>query len=85
MDKHIRSLFPHMVGLDMESYSVYYVAKNISEPRPTPIVVKSICDFANEGKDDKHQNFASFTSAQYVRYLLEAKLPIADIAAIELD
>ena len=83
MDKQIRSLFPHTVGLDMESYSVYYVAKNISEPRPTPIVVKSICDFANESKDDKYQKFASFTSAQYVRYLLETKLPVHDNSAIK--
>lgn len=76
MDKQIRSLFPHTIGLDMESYSVYYAAKNISEPRPKPLVVKSICDFANESKDDRYQKFAAFTSAQYVRYLLEGKLPL---------
>lgn len=75
VDKQIRSLFPHTIGLDMESYSVYFTANNASEPKPKALVVKSICDFANSEKGDKFQKFAAYTSAGYVRYLLERCLP----------
>ena len=76
VDKQIRSMFPHTIGLDMESYSVYFAANNASEPKPYPIVVKSICDFANSEKGDKFQRFAAYTSGGYVKYLLEKRLPL---------
>lgn len=71
----IKPLFSHTIGLDMESYSVYYAAQNALDPKPKPIVIKSICDFANSEKDDKFQKFAAYNSAQYARYLLENILP----------
>ena len=74
VDKQIRGLFPHTIGLDMESYGMFYAARNSSTPRPTPIVIKSICDFANSEKTDDFQKFAAYTSAGYIRYLLENKL-----------
>ena len=70
VEKKIKPLFPETVGLDMESYSVSYVAENVSEPKPVAIVAKSICDFANSEKDDRFQKFAAFNSAEYVKYLL---------------
>lgn len=63
------------VGLDMESYGVAYAASNATEPRPHPIIAKSICDFANDNKDDKYQQFAAFNSCQFVKHLLEDVLP----------
>ena len=76
VDKQIKALFPHTIGLDMESYSVYYAAANACEPKPKAIVVKSICDFANSEKGDKFQRFAAYTSAGYVNYLLRKHLPV---------
>lgn len=67
----IKALYPHTIGLDMESYSVSYAAVNASEPRPTAVIVKSICDYANAYKDDRFQRFAAYNSAGYVKYLLE--------------
>ncbi|MCR5357493.1 MAG: hypothetical protein K6E63_08835 [Lachnospiraceae bacterium] len=75
MEKQIHSLNPHTVALDMESCAVFYVAANIGEPRPKALVVKSICDFANEQKDDRFQRFAAYTSIQYIYYLMEKHLP----------
>lgn len=71
VDKRIHSLFPHTVGLDMESYSIYYAARHCAAPRPKALVVKSICDFADSGKSDQYQKFAAYTSSGYVKYLLE--------------
>lgn len=76
VDKRIKALFPHTVGLDMESYSVLFVAENAKEPKPKALIVKSICDFANSEKSDQFQRFAAYTSSGYVKYLLEKRLPI---------
>ena len=78
VDKRIKALFPHTVGLDMESYSVLFAADNCREPKPKALVVKSICDFADSGKSDQYQRFAAYTSSGYVKYLLEKCLPLGN-------
>ena len=75
VNKQVRSLFPNTIGLDMESYGVYYVAANSVRPHPKALVIKSICDYANSEKDDRFQRFAAYTSSGYVKYLLEKWLP----------
>lgn len=74
VEKRIKPLFPRTVGLDMESYGVYYAAQNAPQPRPIPFVAKSICDFANSLKDDRFQRFAAYNSANYIKYMLENHL-----------
>ena len=54
-----------LIGLDMETYGVFFASENCSQPRPTPISMKSVCDFADEDKSDDYQAYASFTSAEY--------------------
>ncbi|NEW00548.1 response regulator [Bacillus megaterium] len=46
IDKHNRKL----LGIEMEIYSIYYAAKNVSKPRPTVFAIKSVCDFADSEK-----------------------------------
>ena len=55
-----------LIGLDMETYGVFFAAENISQPRPIPLVIKSACDFADKDKSDEYQAYAAFTSAQYL-------------------
>lgn len=76
VEKQILSLFPRTVGLDMESYSVAFTAKNSKSPQPTAIIIKSICDFADNEKSDQYQKFAAYTSSRYAKYLLENHLPL---------
>ena len=76
VEKQVLSLFPHTVGLDMESYSVAFACQNCKEPKPTPVIVKSICDFADSEKSDQYQKFAAYTSSGYTKYLLENHLPL---------
>jgi len=74
VDKQIRALFPKTLGLDMESYSVCFAAESASDPKPKPVVIKSICDYANSEKSDMYQKFAAYTSSGFLKYLLENKL-----------
>lgn len=76
VSKRVLPLFPSTIGLDMESYSVIYAAKNFSAPQPTPIIIKGICDYADEEKSDQYQKFAAYNSSQFTKYLLENHLPL---------
>lgn len=75
VNKQIHSLFPKTVGLDMESYSVFYCAEHSTSPKPKAIVIKSICDYADSQKSDQYQKFAAYTSSQFAKMLIEKYLP----------
>ncbi|EKD71057.1 MAG: Phosphorylase family [uncultured bacterium] len=61
-----------LIGIDMETYGVFYAASNSILPAPKVFAFKSICDFADEKKNDNYQTYAAFTSAQYLyRFALD--------------
>jgi nucleoside phosphorylase/CheY-like chemotaxis protein len=55
-----------VVGVEMEAYGVFMAGLVCSAPRPMAMVVKSICDFGNEMKNDEYQRYAAYTSARFV-------------------
>lgn len=55
-----------LIGLEMESYGIFYSANNTVNPKPIPIVIKSVCDFGNLDKDDEYQIYAAYTSANFI-------------------
>lgn len=59
-----------LIGIEMEAYSLYYVCSQIFESKITPIVIKSICDFGDQNKDDKYQKYAAYTSVQFAKSFL---------------
>jgi nucleoside phosphorylase/CheY-like chemotaxis protein len=59
------------LGVEMEAYGVYFAAEMASHPKPSVCVMKSVCDFADEKKDDGHQGYAAYTSATFVREFFE--------------
>ena len=59
----------------MDSYAVMYAAKAAPAPKPGGLVIKSVCDYANEEKSDQYQKFAAYTSAQFTKLLYENFLP----------
>jgi nucleoside phosphorylase/CheY-like chemotaxis protein len=65
-----------LIGLDMETYGVYYAANNCSKPKPQGVIsIKSVSDFANTLKKDKYQNYASYTSASFAyKFFIEKVL-----------
>lgn len=69
---HVRKL----VGIEMESYGMFYAAENSVEPRPKLVAtIKSVSDFADAQKNDSCQLYASYTSAALLKYILIHMLP----------
>ncbi|WP_459477358.1 phosphorylase family protein [Clostridium saccharoperbutylacetonicum] len=59
---HVRKL----VGIEMEAYGVFCAAEFCSDPKPMVFSIKSICDFGDSKKNDDYQEYAAYTSAQYL-------------------
>lgn len=74
LNKQIREIIQDTKALEMEGYGVAYAAKCAGEPKPIPIIAKSICDFADSKKDDKYQQFAAYTSCEIVSYMIKKAL-----------
>ena len=75
LKKQIHSQLRETAGLDMESYAVVYAALHAPKPRPIPIIIKSVCDFADAEKSDIYQRFAAYTSCEFAKLLYEKYLP----------
>ena len=76
LEKQIYTQYNHTAGLDTESYAVVYAANHANDPRPIPIIVKSVCDFADSQKSDEYQRFAAYTSCDFAKFLYEKILPM---------
>lgn len=76
LHKQIYTQYHHTAGLDMESYAVVYAANNADDPRPIPIIAKSVCDFADTDKTDEYQRFAAYSSCEFAKFLYEKILPM---------
>ena len=59
------------VGLDMESYGMFFAANYGIDKSTIPICLKSISDFADEIKGDEFQKYASYTSCEFAMYLIQ--------------
>lgn len=75
VDDMIKQHSRKTVGLDMESYGVFYATNYGLDSGTIPICLKSISDFADEKKEDGYQKYAAYTSAEFARYLIESVLP----------
>lgn len=75
VNKQIHTMFRETIGLDMEAYGVAYAALNATAPRPKTLVIKSVCDYANDEKSDRYQRFAAYTSCEFAKLLIEEFLP----------
>ncbi|WP_025764626.1 phosphorylase family protein [Dyadobacter tibetensis] len=60
-----------LIGLDMESYGLFYTSKHCSKPRPiSAFSMKSVSDFGDKNKDDRFQAYCSFTSANFLYHFV---------------
>jgi nucleoside phosphorylase len=66
MTQHIQQHARKAIGLEMETYGAFFCGENCTKPRPEVFSVKSACDFADAERDDEIQDYAAFTSAQYM-------------------
>lgn len=76
LEKQVYTQYHHTAGLDMESYAVVYAANHASDPKPTPIIAKSVCDFADSAKSDDYQRFTAYSSCEFAKFLYEKILPM---------
>ncbi|MFN7938732.1 MAG: hypothetical protein U0R19_35710 [Bryobacteraceae bacterium] len=53
-----------LCGIDMEAYAVFVAAAEAPQPRPEALVLKGVCDFADEHKADTFQSYSAYVSAQ---------------------
>lgn len=74
LQKQVLGGFEDTEGVDMEGYGVAYAATHALNPKPHVIIAKSVCDFADEKKNDVFQKFAAYTSCGFVKDLLEKVL-----------
>jgi nucleoside phosphorylase len=65
-----------VIGLEMETYGVFFAANNCNEPKPHAFSIKSICDFADETKNDDYQAYAAFTSANYLYLFIKNEFSV---------
>ncbi len=77
LEKQIYSQYQQTAGLDMESYAAVYAALHAPDPAPAPIVIKSVCDYADSQKSDEYQRFAAYSSCEFAKFLYEKILPMS--------
>src|SRR5579859_1867512 len=61
----------NLTAVEMEAYGVVAAASSASHPRPTAFISKAVCDFADNQKNDAHQAYAAYCSAQTIRFFFE--------------
>lgn len=71
VQKQVHMQYRNTAALDMESYAVMYAVQEAPAPKPKGLVIKGICDYADEQKSDQYQKFAAFNSAQFAKLLFE--------------
>lgn len=59
------------VGLDMESYGICLATESTVSNNTIPLIIKSVSDKGDISKSDEYQRYASFTSAQFIKYIIE--------------
>jgi nucleoside phosphorylase/CheY-like chemotaxis protein len=78
--EEIRARDRKLIGIEMEAYGVYMAARVCDEPRPMAMAIKSVCDFADEQKNDHYQAYAAYTSARFLQEF--SVLHLAPAAAV---
>lgn len=63
-----------VIAVEMEAYAVFATAAEMPAPRPLPLVIKSVCDFANAEKNDTYQDYSAHTSAVCAVEIIKAYL-----------
>lgn len=76
IENQIKSQSSSTIGLDMESYGIAYACQIESQFKPTPIIIKGVCDFANSQKNYDYQRYAANNSSKFTKFLLENYLPV---------
>lgn len=65
MVRVIRKQHRKLIGIEMETYGLYYASARASAGAVQYVSLKAVCDFADRHKKDKSQKYAAFVSARF--------------------
>ena len=70
----IKSQHRKTLGVEMEAYGVAVAATIAGGASSKPIIIKSVCDFADPLKNNEWQKYAAYTSAEFALRLIQNEL-----------
>lgn len=76
--ENLFNTFPTAIGGEMEAAGVYAAAYELDTQW---IIVKAICDWADDNKEDKHQDLAAAAAASLVQDVLSNPFALSDLSA----
>lgn len=63
-----------LIGVEMETFGVYYAAEHSPEPKTKALSCKSVSDYGDGTKNDKFQKYAAYTSANFIYHFIMSEL-----------
>ena len=76
LTKQIVAQHKDLIGVDMEAYAVMAAAESAVLALPLPVVIKSVCDYADAEKNDDWQKYASYTSAAFAKFFIDKSMQV---------
>lgn len=64
----------NVLGIDMETYSVFTAAEMADSPRPRCVSLKAVCDFGDGAKNDDYHAYAASLSAAFLEAVADRLL-----------
>ncbi|HEY3489919.1 MAG TPA: hypothetical protein VGK27_07340 [Candidatus Deferrimicrobiaceae bacterium] len=77
--ERIKEQHREILGIEMETYSIFAAAEEAASPHPIAFSMKSVVDYADPSKMDSYQKYSAYTSAQAMRHFVEKHL-VAEIS-----
>ena len=73
--KALKQYNRNILGIEMESYGLFYAAAKGLAPHPEVTAsLKSVSDYGTKEKCDKYQEYAAYTSAAVLKHIIIEKL-----------
>lgn len=66
MMEQARETHKNLIGIEMESYSVFTACEFASAPKPRCFSMKAVCDFGDSKKADDYHDYAAYVSANFL-------------------
>ncbi len=81
VERMIKTQQRKVIGIEMEGYALCVAGRYADEPRPSTLIIKSVSDIGDKSKSDVWQQYAAYTSAQFLYHLMCEEL-LAPLDAI---
>ena len=66
----IKNRHRKLLGVEMEAYGLYFSAENTLNQYTKAVMIKSVSDYGDNSKNDDYQDYAAYTSAQFIYYFI---------------